>query len=196
MSDGEDLRRVTLDAKRLRALAHPLRVRLLSALRLDGPATATGLGRRFGQNSANASWHLRQLAEVGLVAEDRRRGNRRERWWIAAQDRTEFDPGDLSEDPDASDSLVTYLSVVNGVHHEQSSTYLATMQDWSREWRSAAELTDDRLPLTAQEASELNRRIQSVVEEFRRAPQAEDVEVFTHWHAFPVREHPDTGDQL
>lgn len=189
---GRDLRMVTLDAKRLRALAHPLRVRLLGALRLDGASTATALGKRFGENSANTSWHLRQLAEVGLVEEDVQRGNRRERWWIAAQDRTDLDPGELSDDPELSGSVAAYLHAVNTIHYDQAGTYLATMQDWSKDWRSAADLSDHRLSLSAEELSELNERIHALVAEFWREPEPGDVEVITHWHALPLRhQQPD-----
>ena len=56
----------------LRALTHPLRTRLLGALRVDGPATASELGRRFGESSGATSYHLRRLARLRL----RRRGRR------------------------------------------------------------------------------------------------------------------------
>ena len=193
--EAPDQATITLDAKRLRALAHPLRVRLLGALRLDGAATATSLGARFGENSANTSWHLRQLAEAGLVVEDTERGNRRERWWRAAQDRTEFDPAELGEDPDLSGSLSTYLHAVNSIHHDWTSTYLATMHEWPKEWRGAAELSDYRLSLSAQEAVELNRRIQAVVEGYQREPRPGDVEVLAQWHAIPLRHASDEGSE-
>lgn len=44
-----------LDAESLKALAHPLRARLLTALRLEGPATASALGRRFDETSGSTS---------------------------------------------------------------------------------------------------------------------------------------------
>lgn len=188
---GREVDSVTLDAKRLRALAHPLRVRLLGALRLDGPATATALGARLGENSANTSWHLRQLADAGLVAEDTSRGNRRERWWQAAQDRTEFDPAELSEHSELEGSLSTYLHALNSIHHDLMSTYLARMHEWPREWRAAAELSDYRLSLSPSELSELNRRVEALVEEYWREPHEGDVEVFTQWHAFPFRQRPE-----
>lgn len=190
---GREVDSVTLDAKRLRALAHPLRVRLLGALRLDGPATATALGSRLGENSANTSWHLRQLAEAGLVAEDTSRGNRRERWWQAAQDRTELDPSalaDMSDDPDLAGSLSTYMHAINTTHHSYTSTFLATMHEWPQEWRAAAELSDYRLSVSASEVAELNRRIQALVEEYWREPRDGDVEVLAQWHAFPFRHRP------
>jgi Helix-turn-helix domain len=51
-----------LTPRRLRGLAHPIRVRLLYLLETDGPATATQLGRRIGQSSGVTSYHLRMLA--------------------------------------------------------------------------------------------------------------------------------------
>ncbi len=56
-----------LDARSLRGLAHPLRMRLLDALRVHGPATASGLAERLGESSGATSYHLRQLAEHGFV---------------------------------------------------------------------------------------------------------------------------------
>ena len=76
---------VRLDARSLRGLAHPLRVRLLGLLREHGPATASGLARTVGESSGVTSYHLRQLAEHGLVVEDEvPDASRRERWWRAA----------------------------------------------------------------------------------------------------------------
>jgi predicted ArsR family transcriptional regulator len=58
-----------LDAHALKVLAHPLRSRLLRALRVDGPATATALAATLGTNTGATSYHLRKLASVGLVPE-------------------------------------------------------------------------------------------------------------------------------
>src|SRR3954471_4188633 len=71
------------DVRALRALAHPLRNRLLGYLRLHGPATASQLGRVVGESSGSTSYHLRQLAEYGFVEEVEGRGTARERWWRA-----------------------------------------------------------------------------------------------------------------
>ncbi|HUG84474.1 MAG TPA: helix-turn-helix domain-containing protein, partial [Euzebya sp.] len=77
-------RLITLDAKQLTTLAHPLRSRLLTALRQEGPATATPLAKRLGTNSGTTSYHLRKLAEVGLVTDAPDEGDGRDRWWQAA----------------------------------------------------------------------------------------------------------------
>ena len=85
----------------LQVLAHPLRTRLLGALRLHGPATSTALAARLGTNSGATSYHLRQLAEAGLIEDDPERSNGRDRWWRAAHDATSWTSADFEDDPDA-----------------------------------------------------------------------------------------------
>lgn len=51
----------------LRAMAHPVRLRMLSLL-TAAPLSATELAEELGIVRAAASYHLRQLADAGLVA--------------------------------------------------------------------------------------------------------------------------------
>jgi len=71
----------SLDMTSLRALAHPLRVRMLDVLSTYGPQTASGLAERLGESSGSTSYHLRQLAQHDFIREVADRGNARERWW-------------------------------------------------------------------------------------------------------------------
>ena len=64
-----EITRIVPDATALKALTHPLRLRMLGMLRIDGPATATGLAERLGLNSGATSYHLRQLAQHGFIEE-------------------------------------------------------------------------------------------------------------------------------
>jgi DNA-binding transcriptional ArsR family regulator len=57
------------DAAVLKAIAHPLRRRLLDVLRVDGPSMPSVLARATDQAVANISHHLRVLADAGLIAE-------------------------------------------------------------------------------------------------------------------------------
>lgn len=69
-------------SKRLRALAHPLRLRILSIL--SGAAmSAADIARETGTTQANASYHLRRLHDAGqivLVDEVLVRGGRARRF--------------------------------------------------------------------------------------------------------------------
>lgn len=51
----------------LRALAHPVRLRILSLL-TGAAMTAAEVARELGITHANASYHLRQLADAGEIA--------------------------------------------------------------------------------------------------------------------------------
>lgn len=75
---------VELDAHGMRALAHPVRLAILTRLRQEGPSTATGLSEQVGATPSVTSWHLRHLAKHGMVRDVEQRGNGRERWWEAA----------------------------------------------------------------------------------------------------------------
>ncbi|MFI5943246.1 ArsR/SmtB family transcription factor [Streptomyces uncialis] len=68
------------DAAALKALTHPLRIRLLGLLRQHGPATASELAARTGESSASTSYHLRVLAKYAFVAEAVHRDGRERRW--------------------------------------------------------------------------------------------------------------------
>lgn len=67
------------DPIRMRALAHPLRLRLMDVLAELGEATATECAAAVGESVASCSFHLRQLAKYGFVEPAERRG--REKPW-------------------------------------------------------------------------------------------------------------------
>src|ERR1700754_3379443 len=93
---------VRLDSRQIRVLAHPLRSRLLGSLRLGGPATATSLAHELGTNTGATSYHLRQLADVGLVVEEARPGGGRQRWWRAVHEASVCNRSQYASDPDAA----------------------------------------------------------------------------------------------
>ena len=63
------------DAEQVAALAHPLRVALLDALRT--PDSSAGAARRIGETRQKVNHHVRALLDAGLVrsAGERRAGN-------------------------------------------------------------------------------------------------------------------------
>ena len=85
-----EITQIVPDAVALKALTHPVRLRMLGMLRLDGPATATQLAQRLDLNSGATSYHLRQLAQHGFIEEDESRGSKRDRWWKASHESTNF----------------------------------------------------------------------------------------------------------
>lgn len=181
-----------LDAHSLRGIAHPLRMRLLAALRQDGPATASQLAARLGESSGSTSYHLRQLAAHGFVEDAPGHGKGRERWWQAAHEGTAFDESLIyDEDPQARGAAETFLSEIIRMHAQELNTWLGQAQTWSQDWRSASDLSDFTLRLTAEQSHELVHKMHDLVNSYRDVqgePGAEGVEtVRFHTHTFPRR---------
>ncbi|MFF7213423.1 helix-turn-helix domain-containing protein [Streptomyces sp. NPDC008238] len=193
-ADAADPGVISLDPRTLRGLAHPLRIRLLAALREYGPATASGLAGRLGESSGATSYHLRQLAAYGFVEEDPGRGTARERWWKAAHRGTHFDAGGFlgHADPEVRAAIGLFGREVAAVHATELETWLATVGDWSEEWRRSFDLSDFALRLTPERARALRAELHAVVESYRDADtdrqggDADDTaHVRVHLHAFP-----------
>lgn len=70
---------LSIDA--LKALAHPLRQRMLARLQHRGPATSAELSVEFGADRGATSYHLRQLARYGFVHEDTALSAGRRKYW-------------------------------------------------------------------------------------------------------------------
>ncbi|MBO1334169.1 helix-turn-helix transcriptional regulator [Streptomyces sp. VRA16 Mangrove soil] len=75
--------RVLTDVEALKALAHPLRQRLLTRLQRQGAATSAELAVEFGEDRGGTSYHLRQLARFGFIEEDTERSAGRRKYWRA-----------------------------------------------------------------------------------------------------------------
>jgi DNA-binding transcriptional ArsR family regulator len=163
-----------LDVTAVRALAHPLRLRMLDLLRFDGPATATMLARRLGESSGSTSYHLRQLARHGFIEEVVRRGGR-ERWW-SYQERRVSIAGNAD-----SRSVQTLLGELLSREAYALHGYLsADVRDEA--WDDAAFFQTKALMLTAVELKELSTAIDATLSRFGRTAQEDPLR-----EALPVR---------
>ena len=175
------------DAQLLRAMAHPLRLRLLGALRKDGPATASALARRLGESSGATSYHLRILAKYGFVEDERERNRGRERWWRAVDESDEWsldhdDPGLLEADRALGRQVAAeYQRWLRQWHDE--------LPGWDRAWRAAANGVDQWFELTPEELRELSDEVLAVLERYgdRRTPSEGTERAIVLFHAFPQR---------
>lgn len=163
-----------IDARSLRALAHPLRMRLLELLELDGPATATGLSEQVGEKTGTVSWHLRHLAEHGFIEEDRQRGTKRERWWTVPDGHQVMNPADFRDDPDARDAVSVFLRGALQLQYSRGTDALAEVWEWDPEWLEAATISGwSDINLTPDQLKALNAELSAVVERHTPAPGTE-----------------------
>ena len=160
-----DLSAITPTPAALRALSHPVRLRMLALLRTEGPATATTLAARLGLNTGATSYHLRQLAEHGFVVDDPDRGDGRDRWWQAAHRATVTDPARAST-PEEQDTHDAYLQAVAIWNTEQLQRAVEERRMLPLAWQDASTFSDWQLHLTPDRARELTDRLRTVIEEF------------------------------
>src|SRR6478672_916498 len=153
-----DLTGLRLDAAALKVLAHPLRSRLLSALRVDGPATATALATRLSTNSGATSYHLRKLESVGLV-EDTDEGEGKRRLWRAATDFHTYDPSDFAGDEDSETALNWLVRDYARHFAQQFERWLDVEADWPMAWRDAAGMSDSFVVATAEQVEQLKAEL-------------------------------------
>jgi DNA-binding transcriptional ArsR family regulator len=189
---SEASRQLQVDPAALKALAHPLRVRMYDLLDQEGPATASQLAEKVGESSGTTSYHLRQLARHGFIEEDPERGNRRDRWWRVRPGGFHLEGWRYLEDPDTA-------AQVRMVGRELVRTYAGELQDWldgvtdwEREWVQASVDSVTRFEGTREELAALRDEVMGVIERHtaharnREAPE-DSARLIVHFHAFPSR---------
>jgi DNA-binding transcriptional ArsR family regulator len=159
-------RRLEVDA--LKALAHPLRVRLFSELSSFGPATASALGARLGESSGATSYHLRQLEKHGFVREDPERGNARDRWWERVPGPIEFATADGGSALDAENLVETEFARIEDARF---ADYWLRRESLDPAWVSAAQATSANLLLDADELRRLGDEVLAVIARYRGRPE-------------------------
>jgi DNA-binding transcriptional ArsR family regulator len=177
---------ITPTAAGLRALSHPTRLRMLKRLRLQGPATATMLAGELGLNTGQTSYHLRQLAEHGFVAEDAERGDARDRWWRAAHQSTRADL-DARRSGEEAESAEAYLRTVALMYTETLMQHAGEHRHLPQPWKDASTTSDWNLRLTPTRARELVEALAHTIEGWSEDDDdTEEAGTFTvNLNAFP-----------
>lgn len=188
---GDDVIELT-DERDLEALAHPIRMRLLTMLRVDGPSTASKLAERIGESSGVTSYHLRQLAGRGFIEEAPDLGTKRERWWKAEKHITSYSPATFVDSPSAQRLSVTVRRQWLNWQQLAALTYLAEEPEWGADWADAAGQDDLLLHLNSDQLREMTGEILDVVKHYRANPATADdsraADVLVFLNAFPIRE--------
>lgn len=189
MDGVADERQIRVTPRQLRALAHPLRTRILGLLRADGPATATTLGARLSESSGSTSYHLRQLAAHGFIEEDPEHSVRgRERWWRATHARTMVDATQFMSDPETRGALDLFLHTVLDDHMQRVAAFVSEKESWPEPWIDAADISDAWMRLTPERAKQLTQDLHAVLDRYREDPADDSAEqVIVGIQLFPRR---------
>jgi DNA-binding transcriptional ArsR family regulator len=156
------------DPRAMRALAHPVRLAILTHLQRSGPATATQLAPIVDASPSVTSWHLRHLATFGLVQDADTGTDGRQRWWkaVARGFRISLPPG---EEGRAAYSMLAGQLFESG---------LAQARAWIREveplltsdWRELSGTSNTRVMVTRAELEYIEDEIEKVIAPYVTRP--------------------------
>lgn len=177
------------DAGPMRALAHPLRLKILGLLRVEGPHSVGKLAEATGAASGSISYHLSTLAKHGFVVpapEFERDG--RERWWRAAHEMTSWRTEEFLDDPERREASDAMRRAVLDTYHRELLEALDAEHDLEPAWVAASDSSDGAAHLTLEEFRELTADLAAVREKWwGRGRDARDGTRPVRWitHTFP-----------
>jgi DNA-binding transcriptional ArsR family regulator len=185
-------RPVLTDPDVLEALAHPVRLDLLTYLMANGPASASTCARAVGDTPSNSSYHLRTLARHGLV-ESVESSDRRQRPWRATITGFDLDP---VPDPGTPSGRGTAAVMAASLALEQRllRDYLSHRDAVPAAWRAVDLASSYTLRISPAELGVLGQQIDALIRPLIAANRdaapgdAELVEV--DLYAFPRTEAP------
>jgi len=156
-----------LDAGALRALAHPLRVKIYDILSQYGPQTASSLAERLGESSGSMSYHLRALAKQDLIRERADQGSGRERWWERPVGGVSLTNPDAVKTPAGRAATQLVMSETMRRRHEQLLEFIDRgLIDGEEPWEDGAMISTATARLTPEQSKELTERLMAVIDDY------------------------------
>src|SRR6478735_2005118 len=176
------------DPRELRAVAHPVRNRILTALGATGPMRAADLARELGIPANQASFHLRQLAKYGLIEEDPDAGrDRRDRVWrLSSPDGVSIDLGALERQPGGAAAAQVFRRNAAGWGHEVvDAVYSAAHEDGV-----IRTVNDSAVRLTYEEAQQLAADLDDLIRSWRDRTRGQAGDRRTYLAFVALQPHP------
>jgi DNA-binding transcriptional ArsR family regulator len=186
----EQTSRTLTDPQVMRAMSHPVRLEIMEYLNSTGASvTATECAEIVGMSPSAVSYHLRELAKVGMVEQAPSRGDGRERVWRSPVHSFNV-PMSVDADPETRAAEDTLIDIYLTRDFQRIRAYLARSRDEPEEWRDGSALMGSNLLVTAPELKALTEAVQKLVEPLKRRHRVADPPegartVVVHFAAFP-----------
>jgi DNA-binding transcriptional ArsR family regulator len=187
---GEQTSRTLTDPQVMRAMSHPARLEIMEYLNSTGASvTATECAEIVGMSPSAISYHLRELAKVGLVEQAPSRGDGRERVWRSPIHSYNV-PMSVDADPETKAAEDTLVEVYLTRDFQRIRNHLAKVRELPKEWYEGTALMGSNLLVTAEELKALTTAVQELVEPLKRRNRIADPPegartVIVHFAAFP-----------
>jgi DNA-binding transcriptional ArsR family regulator len=151
--------RILDDPVAIRALAHPLRIKLQELVGRQGPTTAAQAARQLGVSQALASHHLRQLAKYGFVEPADTTNHRDHPWQVTFTSHSLPRAGE--------DEASAAVDVLDRVVAERGIEHLVAWQrrrdEYDPRWQRHAGVGQSLVYLTVEEFAELHRALDALI---------------------------------
>jgi hypothetical protein len=147
------------DARRLRALTHPVRIALIGKLVLHGPLTAAEASELIDEPPSTCSFHFRQLAKYGVVEEAGGGKGRAKPWRMTT---TGFSVT-AREDPASQLAEDALIRMVRERQFERYRTWLQTRASYPPRWRDAGDDSEYVFHLTVEELEQLSSDLTAIL---------------------------------
>jgi len=147
------------DPRRVRALAHPLRLELLDLLH-EGELTATRCAEATGESVASCSFHLRTLAKYGYIVRGEPVG--REKPWRLVSRSHDIRPDHV--DPASIRAVGTVAGYALEHAVELVRAWIDQIVDEDPAWVDATTITTSSVWMTQAELAELSTTIQHLTD--------------------------------
>ncbi|NGO80148.1 helix-turn-helix transcriptional regulator [Streptomyces sp. YC504] len=193
---AEKKARQITDVETLKALGHPLRMKLFRAVYAARTATASQLAQTVNEAVSLVSYHLRTLAKHGLIEEAEGQGSDgRERWWKPAAQSLTISDEDFIDEPGKAAAHRSVTRLFQDQRAELYARYVDEKAAWGAEWRKAA-FDSEYLPrLTAPELASLSKELDAVLRKYDEAGRAAEAagetegreQIAVHLYGFPFR---------
>jgi DNA-binding transcriptional ArsR family regulator len=155
-----------LDTGALRALAHPLRVRIYDILSQYGPQTASSLAGRLGESSGSTSYHLRALAKHDLIREAPERGTGRERWWERPVGGVSFgSPATVTTPAGRAATQVVMNEFLRNRNDQLLDFVNRGIEGEDETWRDGTLISTATARLTPEQSKELSLKLVALIDE-------------------------------
>jgi DNA-binding transcriptional ArsR family regulator len=181
------------DPKILRAIAHPLRNRILTELAATGPMRAADLAAALDLPANQMSFHLRQLAKYGLVVEapEAARDRRDRVWRSASEDGVRVELSEIEKSPGGRAAARVFRRHRAEWGH---AVVDAVYDDARRDPDTLRTVTESAVRLTKEEAAELAAELDAVVDRWAARTRGDSGARRTYLWFSVLQPHPEDPD--
>jgi Helix-turn-helix domain len=154
---------VQADPTALRALAHPVRWKLIDVLASEGTATATRCSELLGESTATCSYHLGILAKYGYITRVAGREWRDKPWRLASPD---LNLSSAGLDPDGAAASRAAAAAFLDYELTVLKESLRRSEQQPPQWRQATKIMGATAWVTAEQCQQAAAEVQQILDKY------------------------------